>query len=250
MRAFETIQEWYLVFQNWLPAGADLQVDDMLMNLSENLGEAFQTLFTSVGKLIPVTATYAMGFAALPIFLFYILKDHQRLSNTFFSWLPEKAARHVKNVTAIISSVLGGYIRAQLIMGLFVFVLALIGLLIIDAPLAVGLAAVAGVTELVPILGPWIGGGIAVIVILATDPSKVLWVIVIFLAIQLIENSLLVPRIQGHYLRVNPAIAIVLLVVGGSVAGLWGLILAVPLTSTLVRLYEYVIRTSKEVDID
>ena len=250
LKAFETIQDWLSTFRNLLPAGADQPLVDMLNNLGVNLGEAFRNLFSSIGKLIPATVTYAMGFAALPLFLFYILKDHQYLSNSFYSWLPENAARHVKNVIAIIIEVLGGYIRAQLILGLFVFVLALIGLLIIDAPLVIGLAAVAGVTELVPILGPWIGGGIAVLVVLATEPAKVIWVIVIFFAIQLIENSLLVPRIQGHYLNVHPAIAIVLLIVGASVAGFWGLILAVPLASTLMRLYEYVIRTAKEEGVD
>ena len=248
--AFATIQGWFSAFRDWLPPGTEQQLDDILRNLGQDLANAVRDLFLSIGDLIPATVTYAMGFAALPLFLFYILKDHEHLKRRFYSWLPENWARHAKNVAAILNRVLGGYIRAQLTMGLFVGILALIGLLIIRAPLAVGLAAVAAVTELVPILGPWIGGGIAVLVVLAIDPSKVVWVIVLFLAVQLVENSLLVPRIQGHYLHIHPAIAIVLLVTGAAVAGFWGLVLAVPLASTVVGLYGYVTRTAGEEDAE
>ncbi len=62
----------------------------------------------------------------------------------------------------------------------------------------------------------------------------------LFLFVQLLENNLLVPRIQGAYLRVHPAIAIVLLVLGAYIAGFWGLLLAIPLTATIVEIYKYV----------
>ena len=67
-----------------------------------------------------------------------------------------------------------------------------------------------------------------------------IWVIILFLAIQLVENSLLVPRIHGGYLRIHPAVMIFLLVLGAYLAGFWGLILAGPLTATGVEIYKYV----------
>ncbi|MDP2730536.1 MAG: AI-2E family transporter [Dehalococcoidales bacterium] len=249
LRAFEAAGDTLAAIRDWLPPGAEQQIDDFMRNFGQNLGEALRNVFTSGIKFIPTTFSYVMGFATLPIFLFYILKDHEYLNQQFYSWLPETAAGHFRNMVAIINQVLGGYIRSQLTMGLFVGVLALIGLLVINAPLPFGLAIVAGVTELVPILGPWIGGGIAVIVVLATEPAKTIWVIVIFFAIQIIENTLLVPRIQGHYLHVHPTVAIVLIIIGASIAGFWGLILAVPLASTLVRLYRYVTKTAREEDV-
>ncbi len=95
-------------------------------------------------------------------------------------------------------------------------------------------------TEMLPSLGPWLGGIIASVVTLALAPEKVSLVVILFLFVQSLENSLLVPRIQGGYLGVHPAITIVLLVVGTAVAGLWGLLLAVPLTTTVVQIYRYV----------
>jgi predicted PurR-regulated permease PerM len=70
-------------------------------------------------------------------------------------------------------------------------------------------------------------------------PDQVIWVIVLLLAVQLLENSLLVPRIHGGYLRIHPAAMIFMLVLGAYIAGFWGLLLAGPLTATGVEIYKY-----------
>ena len=86
------------------------------------------------------------------------------------------------------------------------------------------------------------------IVTLAVAPEKTIWVALLFLVVQLVENTLLVPRIQGAYLRIHPAIVIMLLVLGAYIAGFWGLILAVPLTATIVEIYKYLHRSTTEVE--
>ena len=92
---------------------------------------------------------------------------------------------------------------------------------------------------MIPTLGPWIGGGVAVIVTLAVAPEKAIWVVVLFLGIQLVENSVLVPRIQSAYLRIHPAVMIFLLVLGAYIAGFWGLLLIGPLSATALEIYKY-----------
>ena len=139
-------------------------------------------------------------------------------------------------------NVLGRYVRAQLMLGLIVAYFSFIGLMLLGIQFAPALAILAGVTELIPTLGPWIGGGVAVIVTLAVSPEKFIWVAVLFLAIQLLENSFLVPRVQSAYLRIHPAVMIFLLVLGTYLAGFWGLLLAGPLTATAVEIYKYVRR--------
>jgi predicted PurR-regulated permease PerM len=76
-----------------------------------------------------------------------------------------------------------------------------------------------------PIIGPWIGGAAGILVALATAPDKVLWVILLYLAIQLLENSLLVPRIQGDALKLHPIAVMIIIVVGSQLFGIWGIIL-------------------------
>jgi predicted PurR-regulated permease PerM len=121
-----------------------------------------------------------------------------------------------------------------------VAVLCFIGLAALGITLAPALAVLQGIMEFVPILGPWIGGAIGVIVILAVAPQKVIWAIGVYLGVQLLENILLVPRIHGGYLRIHPALILVLLPLGAYIAGLWGIILIVPLTATAVEIYKYV----------
>ena len=137
-------------------------------------------------------------------------------------------------------NVLGRYIRAQLLLGLVVATLVFTGLTILGIKLAPALAIIAGVTELIPTVGPWIGGAVGVIVTLAVAPDKVFWVVVVYLSVQMLENMLLVPRIQGGLLRINPGILIFLLVLGAYLAGIWGMLLVAPLTATIVEIYKYV----------
>jgi predicted PurR-regulated permease PerM len=98
----------------------------------------------------------------------------------------------------------------------------------------------AGVLELVPIVGPWIAGAVAVVVTLAIMPDRAIWVVVLYLGVQLLENNLLVPKIQSAYLRIHPAVMIFLLVFSAYIAGFWGLLIIGPLTATLVAVFRYI----------
>ncbi len=189
---------------------------------------------------MPAPLGTIFGFAALPFFLFYLIKDSERLKKAFYAALTPGLAEHSKNIISIIEGVLGRYLRAQLMLGLIVGYFSFLGLLLLNIPFALVLAILAGITELIPTMGPWIGGGVAVIVTLAVVPEKALWVVVLFLSIQLLENNLLVPRVQSAYLRIHPAIMIFLLVLGAYLAGFWGLLLAAPLTATAIEIFKYV----------
>ncbi len=239
------LREWSEVLRQQFPPEMQQQVDKFLLDVGSALGNAIQATFAKGAAFIPTTFGMVFGLVSLPIFLFYIMKDWEKLGESFYSAFSPWMAEHTKNVVSIIEGVLGRYIRAQLLLGFIVAYLCFVGLLILRIPFAPALAVFAGMTELIPILGPWIGGAAAVIVTLALVPSKVIWVALLFLLVQLLENNLLVPRIQGSYLRIHPAIVLVLLVLGAYLAGFWGLILAVPLTATVVEIYKYVRRSMK-----
>ncbi len=240
-RGLLTLQQWAEGIRQQLPPEMRQQVDELMLEAGAALGNFIRDAFTRGISFLPGTFSLLLGFGALPIFLFYILKDSEKLSKSFYSALSPWVAEHTKNIVSIIERVLGRYIRAQLMLGLVVAYFVFIGLLILGlSSVAPALAAFAGITELIPILGPWIGGAAAVIITLAIAPEKVIWVALLFLVVQLLENNLLVPRIQGGYLRIHPAIMVVLLVLGAYIAGLWGILLIAPLTATIVEIYKYV----------
>jgi len=243
------LQEWAEGLRQQFPPEMQQQVNEFLLDAGVALGNAIQGAFTRGVSFIPGTLGLIFGFVCLPIFLFYIMKDWEKLGKGFYLALSPHIAEHVRGVISIIERVFGRWVRAQLLLGFIVAYLCFVGLLILRIPFAPALAAFAGVTEFIPILGPWIGGATAVIVTLAIAPSKAIWVALLYLLVQLLENNLLVPRIQGTYLRIHPAIVLILLVLGAYIAGFWGLILAVPLTATIVEIYKYTRRGMKAEEV-
>lgn len=239
LAANAVLKQWTDGIRQIVPEGVLARIDLFALDAGTTITETIQANMMDRVARIPSTFGSLLALAVLPVFVFYILKDREKLSNSFYSGMPSWAAVHVKNIILIIENVLGRYMRATLTLGLAVGILTLAGLLVIGVPLAPLLAVIAGVTEMIPSVGPWLGGAIAAVVTLALSPEKLPLVIGLVLAVQLIENTFLVPRIQSGFLGIHPAIAIVLLVVGGSVFGLWGLLLAVPLTATLLQIYRY-----------
>ena len=122
----------------------------------------------------------------------------------------------------------GQLFRGQLILGLIVGTLSAIAYLVLGVPYAVFLGVLAGILELVPIVGPIIAGAAAALVALTQPFPLVLWVILAAIAIQQIENNLLVPRISGEAVGLHPVAALLAIVVGADVGGVVGALFAVP----------------------
>lgn len=131
------------------------------------------------------------------------------------------------------------YVRGQLLLGLAIGLCAYTLLLILKIDYPLPLAVFAGLMEMVPMIGPWLGGGLAVLVTLATAPEKIIWVALGYVVIQLIENNLLVPKIQGSQMQIHPAFVIILSVVGAYFAGILGFIIILPFTMLIIRIFKY-----------
>jgi len=244
------LQGWAETFRQEFPPEMQQQFDRFLLETGELLANAIRSTFVRSFSFIPGTFNLVFGFGVLPFFLFYVLKDSEKLKSDFYSSLSPRLAEHARNIASIISRVTGQYVRAQLVLGFIVAYFSLVGLLILGINFSFALAAIAGITELIPVLGPWIGGAIAVMVTLAIAPEKAIWVALLYFLIQILENNLLVPRIQGAYLHLHPAILIVLLALGAYVAGFWGIILVAPLAATIVEIYKYSRRCAEQAVYD
>jgi predicted PurR-regulated permease PerM len=234
------VQEWVTGMVENLPVEIQEEVSRELVQGGVDLGKMIRDGLMGAVSSIPGSYAILLGFAVLPFFLFYIMKDSELLRKGISSTMTPRMQVHARNIVKIIERVLGRYIRAQIMLGVIVAYFSFIGLLILDIDFALALAVLAGVMEMVPTLGPWISGAAAVIVALAMAPDKAIWVAVLYLAVQALENNLLVPKIQSAYLRIHPAVMIVLLVFGAYFAGFWGILLIGPLTATLVEVYKYI----------
>ncbi len=234
------LQGWAEGFQQQLPPGLQIQVEQFIANLGLQLENILQNVAQQGFSIITGSFDTLLGFVALPLFLFYIIKDYEKLRRTTRSLFPGWAIEHARNIAFIIERVLGRYLRARLILGASVAVMAFIGLTLMGLPYATALAFFAGMTELVPVIGPWLGAILAILVALGIAPGHIILVALLFLGIQLIKTKLLVPNIQGSQLGIHPVLIVLILVLGLYTAGIWGILFAVPVAATFARIFEYI----------
>jgi len=229
-----------------VPEGIRASLDSTFLGAGTNIGDTVgNTISSSLSGFLNSAIKIVIGLIAVPVFLFYLLKDTNQLKTDFYAACSLRTGKHIQSIIGILERVLGRFVRAELTLGLVVGGASLIGLLALGAPFALPLAFIAGLGEMIPMVGPWISGGVAVIVMIALAPDLVIWVAILYLGIQLLENMLLVPKIQGSFLHIHPAIAIMLLFIAGYAFGFLGVILVIPLTATVVEITKYLNRVWK-----
>ncbi|MHB8085158.1 MAG: AI-2E family transporter [Dehalococcoidia bacterium] len=242
------VTTWVGNFKGSLPQTIALQIGPFIDNLGPAAGKFVQDFILGSIALIPASVPTIIGFMVMPFFLFFILMDYESFKKYFYDVLPPNAARHTGSVLSIIATAMGRYLRSQIILGLIAGTLVFLGLLALQIDYAPALAAVTALTQFIPIIGPVISGLIIVIITLALAPDKILWVLMVFIAVQVLLNTVFVNWIQGKYMQIHPAIVMVLLVVGGYVGGFWGMILALPVAATVWEIFKY-IRSQQQAEI-
>lgn len=240
---------WVQRYETEVPEEVKTQIEANLDELSSALSSAAQTFVTSTIGTVSRFVTFVLGFLIIPLWLFYVLKDERRAMNWFYGIWPKRLQDDVREAVGIVDRVLSSYVRGQLILGVIVGVASGVAYWFVDVQQALALGVIAGVLELVPILGPWLTFFIAAIVVLATEPEKLVWVAAISLVVQQLENSFLVPRIQGRAVNMNPAVIMVLLVVGGSMWGIIGVIIIVPVAAVARDVFIFLYRKLSEPDL-
>lgn len=240
------VEGWNARFSENVPVEMRAFVQNTLEGFGAMMVDGARNFAGRTLSVVSRTLTVILGLAAAPLFIFYALKDRERLVEGMVGLFPPNPRPHARNILFILNGVFSSYVRAQLLLGVVVGVMVFVCLSILRVPFAPILGLVAGIFELVPIIGPWLGAIPGIIVVLATAPDKLVWVALVYLGVQLLENSLLVPRIQSRALNVHPIMIMVVLIVGSEVAGLWGVILGPPLTAASKEVFMYFLRQWRE----
>jgi predicted PurR-regulated permease PerM len=169
-----------------------------------------------------------------PVIAFYMLVDVPHLRRVAESLVPEPARPEVLHVAHRLNRAIGGFFRGQLMVALIVGLLCSIGLAIIGLPFWFLVGMIAGFFNIVPLIGPWIGGVPGIVIALTTgSPTQALGVVIVMVGVQQIDNHFITPQVMQRAVRLHPAVVILALVAGGSLGGFFGLVLAVPIAATL-----------------
>jgi predicted PurR-regulated permease PerM len=248
------LMAWEQAIVDWL---ANLPLPDPIREALDTIIASGQEaviglLEAIVGPLLSFiarTAGFIVGLVVVPVWLLYVLKDRERLPDGILRMLPVGWRTDTSHGMGLTTGVIGRWIRGQILLGAVIFTATLIGLLVLAlvgfrefADFAVLLALIAGILEFVPIIGPIIAAIPAILIGASISPAAALAAIALYTVVQQLENHLLVPKVMGDAVDLHPAVVILSLIVGASLFGLWGAILAAPVVALGRDLYRYVFR--------
>jgi predicted PurR-regulated permease PerM len=178
------------------------------------------------------------GLVTILILAFYLLLDAERVVRTFVRLFPRAERPRVERACRRVSAKVSAWLGGQLLLGAIIGTTAAIGLFLIGVPYFYVLAFLAGIGEMIPIVGPLLSAVPAVLVAFAVSPATALIVALFFFLQQQLENHVLVPKIMERQVGVSAAGVIAALLIGGSLLGVVGAILAVPTVGILQVIFE------------
>ena len=213
-------------------------------------GENRQAVTRYLTGLRSVTNSVISGLIIIvlgPVMAFYLLVDLPRLNRGAMALVPPGRREEIRGLMDRIGQAVGGFFRGQLLVALFVGVASSIGLWAIGLPFWLLVGMVAGIFNLVPLVGPFIGGGLAVVIALVSgQPLKAVWAALVLLVVQQIDNHLISPNVMGRTVQLHPVVVMLALLVGASFAGLFGMLVIVPLVAVVKIVFLFI--WSKYVD--
>ncbi len=191
-------------------------------------------LFSLVKSFLKVALGMVPGVISVlvaPVLAFFVLKDLDRIRLRFWSLIPMSWRPGAFKLGLDIDQALNGFIRGQLLVALLVAVLSTAWTMALGIPFALLIGALAGVTDVLPYVGPIVGAVPAIILALTISPWKVAYVVIGFIIIHQLEGTVIAPKVVGESVGLHPLVVIFALLAGGDIAGLTGLLLAVPLAA-------------------
>jgi predicted PurR-regulated permease PerM len=209
-------------------------IDGLAAQLTVSLQAALPTLLRfpltllsgAFGALISVVIVVTMSI--------FWLMSADKLREFVLSFVPEARRGDGAALFTELGHTLGGWVRGTLVAMLLIGSLTWLGMALLGMPYALLLGILAGLTELIPYLGPWISGTVAVIVALvAVDPAKALQVVVVFVLIQEVESNLVEPLVMSWAVNIDPLLVLIAIIVGAEALGVIGAIIAVPVAGVL-----------------
>lgn len=224
-----------VVLPQWIRSG----ITDAVSSISSSIAKWASTLAGGVLSFGQSAATFLIDFVLAFVIGFWALKDLPQVRGDIMRLVGEHRRSEAEMIAETVLRVLGGYVRGQLVVSAVTGVLVWIGLALLGVPYALVLGLLTGILNVVPYVGPFIGGVSAAIVGLFVSPLIGLGAIGIVLGAQQLTDMFVTPRVMSEQVDLHPLLVILSLLVGGTLFGFWGLILAIPVAAIIKGLFVY-----------
>ncbi|EST90291.1 AI-2E family transporter [Vagococcus lutrae] len=231
----KAVEDWTgQLFSHPLVKDLDVQgyLDKMDLSLGAIVRKVINGVSSGLGSFVGVFANVTIVVITVPFMLFYMLKDGDRLIPMIEKYLPAQSKDEILMLLHKMSQTISKYISGQAIECTFVAVGTMIGYKIIGVEYAFLFGIIAGITNMIPYVGPYLGLAPALFVTLFSGHEKALLhavlACVVVLIVQQIDGNIIYPNVIGKSLDIHPLTIIIILLVAGNIAGLLGMILGVP----------------------
>jgi predicted PurR-regulated permease PerM len=223
-----------------LPGDSDQVASDVRDRLTEAARAVGRTAIGGALNVVLGTVGFALTLFGAVFVGAYLLVDVRRFEAAFLTAAPHRYRRDMKALWEAfgysLSKYLGGLVLVLLIQG----AISAIGLFLLGVPYALALGAFVSAAAIIPYLGAWLSAIPAVLVALTVEgPTTAALTALLFLGIQQLEGNFLTPKIQGDTLRVHPILVFLAVIIGGGLAGIVGVIVAVPSLAVLRVLFDF-----------
>jgi predicted PurR-regulated permease PerM len=250
INGLDTLGSWMESMVRTLTPEQQKPAHDIVNNIGASIGNWLQGTLMSSLEFIPSTLPFVVGCLTLPFFLILFMANVHNLHKGFYALFPTEVAYHVHNFFEILDKVFGRYVRAQILLAIVMGSLVYIALLFIGIEMAPSLAFVAGIFQLVPVIGGALAAIIGIIITLAIAPAQVIWVLIAYLIINLAIGSVLIARVHSRAVDIDASIVMILIIIGGYLAGIIGMILITPAVAIAFALYKYAIKEMERFHIE
>lgn len=221
---------------------------DMITDNKDEITDTFVGVAkTAAGGILGSTFTFISSFFGgivntilAIIFAVYILSNKESLKFTFKkilkAWFPQKQTDRVLHICSVANNIFAKFVVGQFTEAVILGTLCMLGMLLFRFPYAGMVGALVGITALIPVVGGFIGAGVGAFMIMMEDPIKALLFIVYILVLQQIEGNLIYPKVVGSSVGLPAMWVLAAVTVGGGIAGVVGMLVGVPIASTIYYL--------------
>ncbi len=237
----DSLPGYFKTFSNFITSLRDVGSNGILSASQANLNSISTFLGEFISNIFNTTLGFFSGAAALLmtfVLTLYFLLDENGIKKFFISLLPIRQKTKIIGMANKMGHKLGGWLRGQIVLALVVGLVVYIGLILLNMPYALTLAIVAGLFEIIPIIGPILAAIPAILVAFTISPTMALAITVFYILVQELENKLLVPKIMQYAVGLNPITIIIIILIGAKLMGILGVLLAVPVAAVIYVLLE------------
>nr|MBW3595141.1 AI-2E family transporter [Actinomycetota bacterium] len=213
------------------------QCDEVTRTFRERIAGSAERL-TELGSSV---VEILLIFVLAPLLALYLLIDLPQLQRDVLNLMPESHRAEVADVASKVGRTVGGFFRGQLFVALIVGVMSSVGFFVIDLKFWLVIGAIAGFTNLIPLVGPFIGGSLGFLVGTVTDNLATgLKAALVALIVQQFDNHVISPNVMKRTVQLHPVTVMLSLLAGGTLAGFWGVLLGVPAVAVVKLLLGHI----------